>query len=120
VSVDEWDTGEVPRTDIAEPGQKLPVPDKLRVLVLSGPDQGKQLLLERGTYLVGKGHHPHKALIGHDHYRRAAGPLCHRDRIQGVRTNLYRGIAQEQRGSDAEDASAIAIAHRSRVKVESL
>jgi len=34
VSVDEWDTGEVPRTDIADPGQKVPVPDKLRVLVI--------------------------------------------------------------------------------------
>jgi two-component system nitrogen regulation response regulator GlnG len=54
VSVDEWDTGEVPRTDIAEPGRAVPVPDKLRILVLSGPDSGKQLVLERGTYLVGK------------------------------------------------------------------
>ena len=54
MSVDEWDTGEVPRTDIAEPGRVVPVPDKLRILVLSGPDQGKQLVLERGTYLVGK------------------------------------------------------------------
>jgi transcriptional regulator with GAF, ATPase, and Fis domain len=51
---DEWDTSQVPRTDIAEPGRTVPVPDKLRVLVLSGPDHGKQLLLERGTYLVGK------------------------------------------------------------------
>src|SRR5262249_53604828 len=47
--------GEPPlHTDIAEPGQKLPVPEKLRVLVLSGPDQGKQLLLERGSYFIGK------------------------------------------------------------------
>ena len=51
--VDEWDTGEVPRTDIADPAQKVPAPEKQRLLVLSGPDQGKQLLLERGTYLVG-------------------------------------------------------------------
>jgi two-component system, NtrC family, nitrogen regulation response regulator GlnG len=54
LSVDEWDTGEVPRTDIAEPSQRVPAPERQRILVLSGPDQGKQLLLERGTYLVGK------------------------------------------------------------------
>ncbi|MCU1277005.1 MAG: response regulator HsfA [bacterium] len=54
MAVDEWDTGEVPRTDIADPAQKVPAPEKQRLLVLSGPDQGKQLLLERGTYLVGK------------------------------------------------------------------
>ncbi|HEY2745566.1 MAG TPA: sigma 54-interacting transcriptional regulator [Polyangia bacterium] len=54
MSVDEWDTGEVPRTDIADPQQRVPVPDKLRVLVLSGADVGKQLVLERGTYLIGK------------------------------------------------------------------
>ena len=54
MSVDEWDTGQVPRTDIADPGKQVPVPEKLRVLVLSGPDQGKQLILERGTYFVGK------------------------------------------------------------------
>jgi two-component system nitrogen regulation response regulator GlnG len=54
VSVDEWDTGQVPRTDIADPQQRVPVPERLRVLVLSGPDSGKQLILERGTYFVGK------------------------------------------------------------------
>ncbi|MGZ3438717.1 MAG: sigma 54-interacting transcriptional regulator [Polyangia bacterium] len=53
MSVDE-ETGEVPRTDIADPAMKVPAPEKQRLLVLSGPDQGKQLLLERGTYLVGK------------------------------------------------------------------
>ena len=54
MSVDEWDTGEVPRTDIADSGRVVPVPARTRVLVLSGPDQGKQLLLERGTYFIGK------------------------------------------------------------------
>jgi DNA-binding NtrC family response regulator len=43
-----------PHTDIADPGMRVPVPDRLRLLVLSGPEQGKQLLLERGTYLIGK------------------------------------------------------------------
>ena len=51
---DDWDANEVPRTDIADPQRVVPVPEKLRVLVLSGPDQGKQLQLERGTYFIGK------------------------------------------------------------------
>jgi DNA-binding NtrC family response regulator len=50
----EWDTGEVPRTDIAAPGSEPVMPARLRLLVLSGPDQGKEADLERGTYLVGK------------------------------------------------------------------
>ncbi|HEX4456624.1 MAG TPA: sigma 54-dependent Fis family transcriptional regulator [Polyangia bacterium] len=54
---DDWDPNTVPRTDIAEPGKAPVVPEKLRVIVLSGPDQGKQLELERGTYFVGRAPH---------------------------------------------------------------
>jgi DNA-binding NtrC family response regulator len=54
VATDEWDQGLVPQTDIATPTRAVAVPEKLRVLVISGPDQGKHLLLERGTYFVGK------------------------------------------------------------------
>ncbi len=50
----EWDTEEVPRTDIAAPGQEPVVPERMRLLVLSGPDQGKEADLARGTYFVGK------------------------------------------------------------------
>jgi DNA-binding NtrC family response regulator len=50
----EWDNEEVPRTDIASPSSTPVVPARMRLLVLSGPDQGKTLELERGTYLVGK------------------------------------------------------------------
>jgi transcriptional regulator with GAF, ATPase, and Fis domain len=49
----EWDSGDGPSTDIAD-GRSPSLPEKLRLLVISGPDQGKQLVLERGTYLVGK------------------------------------------------------------------
>jgi two-component system nitrogen regulation response regulator GlnG len=49
----EWDNGDGPSTDIAD-GKTHVLPDKLRLVVLSGPEQGKQLVLERGTYLVGK------------------------------------------------------------------
>jgi DNA-binding NtrC family response regulator len=46
---------DIQHTDISDPSHRsVAVPDKVRMLVLSGPDQGKQLLLERGTYLVGK------------------------------------------------------------------
>jgi two-component system nitrogen regulation response regulator GlnG len=54
VATDDWDQSDVPRTDIADPQRILAVPDKVRILVLSGPDQGKQLVLERGTYFIGK------------------------------------------------------------------
>jgi DNA-binding NtrC family response regulator len=57
VTPDEWDPNQVPRTDIAEPGKAMLVPEKLRVIVLSGPDHGKQLELERGTYFVGRAPH---------------------------------------------------------------
>jgi transcriptional regulator with GAF, ATPase, and Fis domain len=50
----EWDKDEVPSTDIAAPSTTPVVPARMRLLVLSGPDQGKTLELERGTYLVGK------------------------------------------------------------------
>jgi transcriptional regulator with GAF, ATPase, and Fis domain len=50
----EWDKDEVPQTDIAAPSSAPLVPERMRLLVLSGPDQGKELELERGTYLIGK------------------------------------------------------------------
>ena len=39
-------------------------PERLRLLVLSGPDAGQDILLERGTYVVGKA--PGCALVLHD------------------------------------------------------
>jgi transcriptional regulator with GAF, ATPase, and Fis domain len=51
--VNDWDT-EPPNTDIASVNRSPIVPLKLRLIVLSGPDLGKQIELERGTYLVGK------------------------------------------------------------------
>jgi two-component system, NtrC family, nitrogen regulation response regulator GlnG len=51
--VNDWDT-EPPNTDIASVNRAPVVPMKLRLIVLSGPDHGKQIELERGTYLVGK------------------------------------------------------------------
>jgi transcriptional regulator with GAF, ATPase, and Fis domain len=51
--VNDWDT-EPPRTDVAPVNRPPVVPTRLRLLVLSGPDQGKQIELDRGTYLVGK------------------------------------------------------------------
>jgi DNA-binding NtrC family response regulator len=50
----DWDTGEVPRTDAVAPGSTPVVPQRLRLVVLSGPDAGKEIDLERGTYLIGK------------------------------------------------------------------
>jgi DNA-binding NtrC family response regulator len=49
----DWDN-EPPRTDVATVNRAPIMPTRLRLLVLSGPDQGKQLELARGTYLVGK------------------------------------------------------------------
>ena len=42
-----------PQTDVLVPGRAPVVPSRLRLVVLSGPDHGKELLLERGSYLVG-------------------------------------------------------------------
>src|SRR5581483_151138 len=50
----EWDASELPKTGLASQSRHPVVPPKLRLLVLTGPDQGKQLELDRGTYLVGK------------------------------------------------------------------
>jgi DNA-binding NtrC family response regulator len=51
--VTDWD-GDQAHTDVAVPGHAPVLPSRMRLLVLSGPDQGKQLDVERGTYLVGK------------------------------------------------------------------
>jgi two-component system, NtrC family, response regulator len=51
--VNDWDT-EPPRTDVASVKRSPIVPTRLRLVVLSGPDQGKHIELDRGTYLVGK------------------------------------------------------------------
>jgi transcriptional regulator with GAF, ATPase, and Fis domain len=50
----DWDPREAPRTDAVAPGSTPVVPARLRLVVLSGPDAGKEVELERGTYLVGK------------------------------------------------------------------
>src|SRR3954469_15164822 len=42
------------QTDVLTPGQQPPLPTRLRLTVLSGPDRGAHLVLARGTYLVGK------------------------------------------------------------------
>ncbi len=51
--VNDWDT-EPPRTDIASVNRSPVVPLRMRLIVISGPDQGKQIELDRGVYLVGK------------------------------------------------------------------
>src|SRR5436190_460819 len=50
----EWDPDLAPHTDVATPGRAPVLPSRMHLLVLTGPDQGKQLELERGSYLVGK------------------------------------------------------------------
>jgi len=50
----DWDSDELPRTDAAPPGATPVVPERLRLVVLTGPDAGKEIELTRGTYLVGK------------------------------------------------------------------
>jgi len=50
----EWDASELPKTGLASQSRNPIVPPKLRLIVLTGPDQGKQLELDRGTFLVGK------------------------------------------------------------------
>jgi transcriptional regulator with PAS, ATPase and Fis domain len=50
-------------TELAE-GTRTAIPSQLRLVVLSGADRGQELLLTRGTYLVGK--HPDCALMLHD------------------------------------------------------
>ena len=52
----EWDRDEIPKTDLRAPAKRPVVPSGLRVIVLSGPDQGQQLALGEGTYYVGKAH----------------------------------------------------------------
>jgi DNA-binding NtrC family response regulator len=43
------------KTDVIDPaGAKPTQPPRMKLLVLSGPDAGRELPLERGTYLVGK------------------------------------------------------------------
>ena len=41
-------------TEAVSPASAPPAPERLRLVVLSGPDAGREILLERGTYLVGK------------------------------------------------------------------
>jgi transcriptional regulator with GAF, ATPase, and Fis domain len=52
----EWDRDEIPKTDLRAPAKRPVVPSGLRLIVLSGPDQGQQLALTEGTYYVGKAH----------------------------------------------------------------
>ncbi len=47
-------SSDAPRTDVVGADRRPVVPDRLRLLVLSGPDHGRSLLLERGTYFIGK------------------------------------------------------------------
>src|SRR5688572_18462280 len=47
-------TDESTHTDVLVPGARPSLPGRLRLSVLSGPDRGAELVLERGTYLVGK------------------------------------------------------------------
>src|SRR4051812_38790682 len=49
----DWEDA-APQTDVLVPGRTAVVPNRLRLAVLSGPDQGREMVLERGTYLVGK------------------------------------------------------------------
>jgi transcriptional regulator with GAF, ATPase, and Fis domain len=54
--VTEWDRDEIPKTDLRAPAKRPVVPSGLRLIVLSGPDQGAQITLGEGTYYVGKAH----------------------------------------------------------------
>ena len=56
----EWDRVPSSATEPAD-GERVIVPARLRLLVLSGPDQGKQLDLEAGSYRVGKA--PESSLV---------------------------------------------------------
>jgi DNA-binding NtrC family response regulator len=45
-----------PATDVVSPPASAPIrTTQMRLVVLSGPDQGKAIELDKGTYLVGKG-----------------------------------------------------------------
>ena len=51
--MDDWDPSDLPPTDLAPP-ESPPVPPRLRLVVLSGADRGRELELGRGAYRVGK------------------------------------------------------------------
>ncbi len=53
-TVDAAEAGDTPTTDLV-PAQLVPRPLRLRLEVTAGPDLGKKLALEAGTYFVGKG-----------------------------------------------------------------
>jgi transcriptional regulator of acetoin/glycerol metabolism len=49
-----WDDRAQPNTERAPDDEKVAMPARLRLLVLSGPDRGRSLDLQRGRYVVGK------------------------------------------------------------------
>jgi two-component system nitrogen regulation response regulator GlnG len=61
--VPEWSEVDIAVTDGAD-GTHPAIPERLRLVVLSGPDRGQELLLTHGTYYIGK--HPRCALALHD------------------------------------------------------
>ncbi|MDB4969771.1 MAG: response regulator HsfA [Myxococcales bacterium] len=56
----DWSAADLAATAGAA-GRRATVPPRLRLVVLSGPDRGKELVLTHGTYFVGK--HPRCALV---------------------------------------------------------
>ena len=59
----DWSEVDIGSTHGAE-GARTAIPEKLRLVVLSGVDRGRELPLSRGTYYVGK--HPRCALVLRD------------------------------------------------------
>jgi DNA-binding NtrC family response regulator len=63
VSDPEWSAADVAATEGAD-ATRPAIPDKLRLVVLTGVDRGQELALTHGTYYIGK--HPRCALVLHD------------------------------------------------------
>ena len=49
-----WDSSEIVRTDATAPTYKVSLPSTVRLVVIAGPDQGRQIALGPGVHRVGK------------------------------------------------------------------
>jgi two-component system nitrogen regulation response regulator GlnG len=61
--VPEWSAADIGVTDGAD-GNRPAIPERLRLVVLTGVDRGHELALTHGTYYIGK--HPRCSLVLHD------------------------------------------------------
>jgi two-component system, NtrC family, nitrogen regulation response regulator GlnG len=61
--VPDWSEVDIGATSGADPARTV-IPERLRLMVLSGVDRGRELELTRGTYYIGK--HPRCALVLRD------------------------------------------------------